>query len=132
MTYHQYQAFLDAINHCALECQASAEMQSADLTDCASLCRDCADLCWICAATLMNRGPRFVALIAQACADLADVCARECEKYPDDRLQKCAIACEQVISEYRQIAGFLFLQEKSKALPRRQRSNLRFATALGS
>lgn len=130
MTYHQYQAFLDAINHCALECQASAQMQSADLADCVSLCRDCADLCWICAATLMNRGPRFVALIAQACADLADGCARECEKYPDDRLQKCAIACEQVISEYRQIAGFLFLQEKSKALPNSQIADLRFATAL--
>ena len=132
MTYHQYQSFLDAINHCALECQASAETQSTELIDCASLCQDCADLCWICAATLMNRGPRFVPLIAQACADLADVCARECEKYPDDRLQRCAIACEQVISEYRQIAGILFLQEKSKTLPRHQGATLPFVSALGS
>ncbi|MBD2119591.1 four-helix bundle copper-binding protein [Trichocoleus sp. FACHB-262] len=132
MTYHQYQSFLDAINHCALECQASAETQSTDLIEYASLCRDCADLCWICAATLMNRGPRFVALIAQACADLADVCARECEKYSDDRLQKCAIACEQVVFEYRQIAGFLFLQEKSKVSPSRQNSSRCFAAALGN
>lgn len=132
MTYHQYQAFLDALNQCALACQEAAEINSADLIECASLCRDCADLCWICAATLTNRGPRFVALIAQACADLADGCARECEKYPNDRLQQCAIACEQVILEYRQIAGFLFLQEKSKALPKRHRSSFLFATALGS
>jgi hypothetical protein len=132
MTYHQYQAFLDAVNHCALECQAAAEIPAAELTDCTSLCRDCADLCWICAATLMNRGPRFVALMAQACADLADGCARECQKYPNDRLQQCAIACEQVIAEYRQIAGFLFLQEKSQALTEHQSSGFHLATALGS
>lgn len=131
MTYHQYQSFLDAINHCALECQAATEIQSIDLAEVVNLCRDCADLCWICAATTTNRGPRFVALMAQACADLADVCARECEKYPDGRLQKCAIACEQVIFEYRQIAGLLFLQEKSQALPQRQSSS-RFAAALGN
>ena len=133
MTYQQYQSFLDAVNHCALACQTVAEKQATEFSDCANLCRDCADLCWICTATLMNRGPRFVALMAQACADLADACARECEKYSsDEHLQQCAIACEQVILEYRQIAGFLFLQEKSQASSQISSSSLQFAGVQGN
>lgn len=115
MVYQQYQTFLDAITQCALECKTCADSCQDSFPDCAELCRDCADLCWICTAGLLNRGPRFVALMSQACADLCDACARECQTNPSEACQRCAIACNQVIAEYRQVAKFMFLEEKTSS-----------------
>ena len=113
MAHQRYQTFLDAITYCALECKACADLYQEKSPALAELCRDCADLCWICAAALLNRGPRFVALITQACADLCDACARACLGYPDRMAQNCAVACEQVVAEYRQTASLIFLEEKT-------------------
>lgn len=113
MAHQRYQTFLDAITHCALECKAAADFYQEQSPDLAELCRDCADLCWICAAALLNRGPRFVALITQACADLCDACARACTGRSDRMAQNCVVACGQVVSEYRQTASLIFLEEKT-------------------
>ena len=130
MAHQRYQAFLDAITHCALECKTCADFYQAQSPALAELCRDCADLCWICAAALLNRGPRFVALIAQACADLCDACARECERCAGRPGQACAVACEQVITEYRQIASLIFMEEKTTYTQNHLRTDLQPSAAL--
>lgn len=124
MAHQRYQTFLDAITHCALECKACADLYQERSPDLAELCLDCADLCWICAAALLNRGPRFVALITQACADLCDACARACAGCAEQVAQSCITACDQVVAEYRQTASLIFLEEKTEFSANQLRNDL--------
>lgn len=67
-------------------------------------CQDCADVCTA-AAKIVARGGPLVKQTCQACAEACDLCARNCEKFPDDKhmkmcaeeCRKCEKACREMI-----------------------------------
>lgn len=62
-----------------------------DHAKCAEICNDCMHICE-CGAHCAQ-GP-LAAIVMKACAEACDVCAAECEKFPDDEVCKaCAKVC---------------------------------------
>jgi len=58
-------------------------------------CQDCADFC-AAAAQIVSRGGPFAGLICGSCAEACAKCAKECEKFPDDKHMKmCAEECRK-------------------------------------
>lgn len=129
MAAQKYQAYLDSVTQCALECKACADACQAYSPSCAEIYRDCADLCWLCTAAFMQRGPHFIAVISRACNDFCYLCAKESEKHKGEAFRRCNIACWQVIKEYSSIMGAVVLerrqieQQQNLVLQNYQRSN---------
>lgn len=117
MTHPRYQTFIERVTSCALKCKYSADICQEAQPDCVSLYQDCADLCWICAAALLNRGPHFIAAVSRACVEMCETCVKLSEQYPGGQHQQCAIACQAVIEEYRDIAGLILLQKQAEGSP---------------
>jgi hypothetical protein len=58
-------------------------------------CQDCADVCSA-ASQIVSRGGPFSNVICSACADACGRCAKECEKFPNDKHMKtCAEECRK-------------------------------------
>jgi len=58
-------------------------------------CQDCADFC-VAAAQIVSRGGPFASLVCEGCAEACAKCAKQCEKFPDDKHMKmCADECRR-------------------------------------
>lgn len=108
----------DMLQACAKACSDCQRACDMCATHCANLlgqgrnehattlatCQDCADVC-VAAAQIVARGGPFSALVCEACADACARCAKECEKFPDDKhmsmcaaeCRKCEKACREMI-----------------------------------
>jgi hypothetical protein len=90
------------LNECKLECDACAHHCMLKVADgdrkhllTLKTCLDCADVCAAVSQIAARKGP-FTNISAEACADVCAICARECEKFPDDEhMMKCARACRK-------------------------------------
>ena len=75
--------------HCAHLLQAGKKEHFKTL----ATCLDCADVC-AAASQITARGGPFAVLICKSCADACAKCAKQCEKFPDDKhMQECAEEC---------------------------------------
>ena len=82
---------------CADECLGSEEMER-----CARLCRDVADVTSM-HARFMARGSDYSGHLAQACVEVCEACADECEQHDADHcqvnaevLRECADSCRSM------------------------------------
>ena len=74
------------------------------LQRCIQLDRDFGTVCWT-ASQLMSRDSEFVKQIFNACAELCDACADECEKHWHmEHCKLCAQACRTCAEECRKMA----------------------------
>lgn len=77
--------------HCAHQVHAGNEEHMTTL----ATCQDCADFC-VAAAQIVARGGPFSKTICASCADACAMCAKECEKFPDDaHMKMCAEECRK-------------------------------------
>lgn len=103
-----------ACNECQVECDSCA-------THCAHMlmegekqhfttlqtCQDCADACEAAARIVARHGP-FSLLICEACAQACDKCAKECEKFEDDKhMARCAEECRKCLKVCRDMIAHL-------------------------
>lgn len=108
----------DVLQACAKACSDCQRACDMCTTHCAHLlaegkkehattlatCQDCADFC-VAASQVAARGGPFAALICESCAEACARCAKECEKFPDDKhmkmcaeeCRKCEKACREMV-----------------------------------
>ncbi|MDB5392228.1 MAG: hypothetical protein JWM11_7874 [Planctomycetaceae bacterium] len=84
-----------ACDSCSTHCaRMSNEGQKEHLSSLMS-CQDCATVC-AAASQIVSRGGPFSNLICTACADACGRCAKECEKFPNDKhMKSCAEECHK-------------------------------------
>ena len=99
--HHDTKALLDCMAAC--DACVAACLDQPDRANCVRLCLDCADLC-VASARLMARGSRFHQELCALCADIAEACAAECEKYDEEHCRSCAEACHHCAAECRKMA----------------------------
>lgn len=80
---------------CATHCARQLEAGKKDHAKTLATCLDCASFC-VAAASIVARSGPFSALICKACVDACAMCAKECEKFPDDKhMKECAAECRK-------------------------------------
>ncbi len=100
MAHEQNKQVLDALYHCAAECNhcATACLDEEDvkmLAECIRLDIDCADICTL-TATLTARGSEHGNHMLKECAEVCNACADECEKHTHmEHCKRCAEACRK-------------------------------------
>jgi len=98
---HSLSACSAACEHCATACLEEYEVKM--LTHCILLDRDCADICRL-TGTLIARGSLHGQHLLRECAEVCNLCAKECEKHAHMKhCQECADACracEKACREY--------------------------------
>lgn len=106
LNHEEYQSSFDKAMACAVECEHCAEacMGNPDMLKCARMCLDTAESCRS-LATLMVRGSYFIVPQANACIEICEACASECEKHAMNHCKKCAQACRSAAEVYRQISS---------------------------
>jgi hypothetical protein len=98
-----------AADECAKACSDCQRECDSCATHCANLlaqgkkehavtlgtCQDCADFCVAAAQIVARKGP-MMATICEPCAKACSLCAKECEKFPNDaHMKKCAEECRK-------------------------------------
>ena len=105
---------LKACNDCATNCEHCAtaclrEDDVAMMARCIELDRFCADACRLAAAFIARTGngtdPKVVQGACLYCAEVCDLCARECAKHQHAHCQACAEACRRCAAECRTMAA---------------------------
>jgi hypothetical protein len=77
--------------HCAKQVSAGKKEHLTTLMT----CQDCADFCVAASQIVSRRGP-FSEMICAPCADACAACAKECEKFPEDKhMAMCAEECRE-------------------------------------
>jgi hypothetical protein len=67
------------------------------------LCADCADICTA-AAQIVARHGLLSAVISDACLKACELCAQECEKFPDNaHMKACAKSCRDCVQTCREV-----------------------------
>ncbi len=98
------QTFGKSISECAVVC-ASCSDHCASLAGGGAkehmrsqkICADCADICTATAQVVARHG-LLSAIIADACARACEMCALECEKFPNDaHMKACAKSCRDCL-----------------------------------
>lgn len=80
---------------CAAHCAEQLTAGKKDHAKTLATCQDCATFC-VAAASIVARGGPFAALICKGCVDACALCAKECEKFPDDKhMKECAAECRK-------------------------------------
>lgn len=80
---------------CATHCGRQLEAGKKDHIKTLATCLDCASFCAAAASIVARSGP-FAAIICKACVDACAMCAKECEKFRDDKhMQACAEECRK-------------------------------------
>lgn len=107
------------MDECAKECSACARECESCATHCAkqleagkkehaktlASCLDCATICNAAASIVARSGP-FAVTICKACIDACAMCAKECEKFPDDKHMKdCAELCRKCEKECKEMVA---------------------------
>ncbi len=92
---------LETVTHCLDMGGSHAEaMHIRLLLDCAEVCQT--------SANFMLRGSDLHPRLCAVCADVCEHCARDCERFTDDRvMQNCAEACRRCAQSCRQMAAML-------------------------
>jgi hypothetical protein len=97
---------VDMLSECIQACQACNYRcceGSTQMGECGRLCVDCAAICEL-TLTLLSRGSRWSARIAELCAEACDSCAAECSKFDDEYCQQCARSCRACAEQCREMA----------------------------
>ncbi len=92
-----------ACDTCSTHCAHLVHGGNADHITTLMTCQDCADAC-AAAAHITARGGPFSGTICDACATICGDCAKQCEKFPDDKemtacaeeCRKCEKACKEM------------------------------------
>ncbi|QDU27825.1 hypothetical protein ETAA8_29160 [Anatilimnocola aggregata] len=80
---------------CAAHCARQLEAGKKDHAKTLAFCHDCAAFCATAASIVARSGP-LAALICKACVDACAMCAKECEKFADDKhMKECAAECRK-------------------------------------
>lgn len=112
MTNHQmFKQCIDACYSCASACEYCAteclkENDLKMLSFCISLTRECALVCDASARLMAMNGENAI-LLCQACAQICDYCAAECERNSDvehckhcaQECRKCAESCRNMVEQ---------------------------------
>lgn len=86
--------------HCAVACLQEAEVQM--LAKCIRLDLDCAEICRT-TATLLSRDSDHAHHLMEACIQVCEACAAECEKHSHmQHCTECAEICRQCAEACRQ------------------------------
>ncbi|HUR30806.1 MAG TPA: four-helix bundle copper-binding protein [Saprospiraceae bacterium] len=101
------EACIEACLRCAAECQQCAtfclkEDNPASMAKCIQLDLECSAICYA-TAQLMSLGSDQVPAISKICADICELCARECDRHEVDHCQKCAVQCRACEEECRKM-----------------------------
>jgi hypothetical protein len=89
--------------HCAKQLEAGRKEHAQTLAS----CLDCATICSAAASIVARSGP-FAAVICKACIDACNLCAKECEKFPDDKhMKECAEACRKCEKECKEMVAHM-------------------------
>jgi len=84
-----------ACDSCATHCTHMLHEGKKEHLTTLTTCQDCATVCSA-AAQIVARGGPFSNTICTACAEACSLCAKECEKFPDDKHMKtCAEECRK-------------------------------------
>jgi hypothetical protein len=89
---------------CAAHCARLMQHGHKEHASILATCQDCGDICSA-AARIVARGGPFSTLVCRACADACARCAKECDKFPDDKhmtacaaeCRKCEKACKEML-----------------------------------
>ena len=65
---------------------------------------DCADACRLSADFMLRGSPRHT-LTCSTCAELCEACAVECDRFPDEFMKECAMACRRCAASCREMAA---------------------------
>ena len=99
----------EAMHVCAKACSDCQRECDACATHCAHMvlegkkdhlttlmtCQDCANICAT-ASHIVARGGPFAGLICEPCAEACARCAKECERFPQDKhMKQCAEECRK-------------------------------------
>lgn len=84
---------------CADECAGHGE----EMARCIRLCRDVADIASL-HARLMARDSNYSDQLAEACADVCEECASECDGHDHDHCQRCAEVLSECAEHCRRMA----------------------------
>ena len=103
-----YRSCIEACFLCAAECEnCTTECLKEDdikmLSLCIALNRECAVVCSA-TARLLSMGSTNAAHLCQACSEICDFCAAECERNSEmDHCRRCAIECSRCAEECRRM-----------------------------
>jgi len=113
----------DIVSSCITSAESAAEacddcaawalqLRGSSMDRCVLLALDCAEICRL-TASLVMRGSEIAENMAQVCAQICDLCAKECRKHPHvhtdlaaDRCHRCALACRRLVMPTRE-PGFI-------------------------
>jgi hypothetical protein len=101
--HEKFQSCIDACIACAIACEhcASECLKEGDIkmmVRCIELDRECASVCRATAELMSMNGPHAT-LLCHACADICELCARECALHEMEHCQECADECEACADE---------------------------------
>ena len=112
-TFAKIESLSDTQRECIENCNEATEvcewcadecLGSADMEECARLCRDVADLTAL-HARLMARNSRYSATVAEACVEACEACTDECRKHDANHCQVCAEVLQECAESCRQMAN---------------------------
>lgn len=95
MSHRDYEALLQKIGNCAMECQHCVYnicLGDPNMKTCGQMCIDCAMICAITAA-FIGRGSKFCKELAGVCAGICEECESECRKFQTEDMLRCADIC---------------------------------------
>ncbi|MBA3707114.1 MAG: four-helix bundle copper-binding protein [Bacteroidetes bacterium] len=98
MNYEKNQTIIKLLSECVNECSycASACLEEQDvkmLARCIKLNIDCAEICNL-AASYLSRESENIDRIINQCAEICEICAKECEKHKHmEHCKRCAEKC---------------------------------------
>lgn len=105
MSHHRV---LETLKHCEATCEftehAILQMEgSSHRKEQLRLLRDCADICNL-TAKYIARSSFFAKSLATLCAQICEVCGKNCLQHPDELSQRCGHICLRCAQECRAFA----------------------------
>lgn len=67
---------------------------------CAKQCLECVDICRV-MAVFAARDSMHMQSVAQACIEICEACAAECDNHDNDHCRDCAVACRECAEKCR-------------------------------
>jgi hypothetical protein len=100
-----------ACESCAHHCVHLAVDGKKEHLKTAGSCVDCAEFCAAAAKIVSRQGP-LATTICESCAKACDICAAECEKFPNDaHMKDCAKSCRDCAKACREMITHVSLEK---------------------